>query len=64
MDQRSFTGYARSASYLPREGAAYERLRAGLEELFERFADTEGFVTFPYRTRVYRGDLIPAGTAA
>lgn len=64
MDGASFTGYARSASYLPREGPEYERLRDGLAQLFERFADAEGFVTFPYRTRVYRGDAIPAGTVA
>lgn len=64
MDRDCLHGYARSASYLPATGAGYDRLRAGLDELFERFADAGGFVSFAYRTVVFRGDLAPAGTTA
>jgi len=63
MDLDSFIGYARSASYLPREGPDYERLREGLEQLYRRYADDEGFVVFPYRTMVYRADLPHRGAA-
>ncbi|GAC1388890.1 MAG: class I SAM-dependent methyltransferase [Vulcanimicrobiaceae bacterium] len=61
MDLASFVGYARSCSYLPREGAAYERLRTGLEALYRQFADADGYVVFPYRTTAYRGDRVPRG---
>lgn len=56
MDEESFIGYARSASYLPRDGAGYNRLRAGLEAIYARHADTQGYVVFPYLTKVFRGD--------
>lgn len=56
MDWESFLGRARSSSYVPREGAGYQRLEAGLRELYERFADEEGFVQFGYCAVVHRGD--------
>lgn len=62
MDLQSFIGYARSASYLPREGPQYVRLRAGIEDLYQTYADGEGFVVFPYRTLVYRGDRGAGGS--
>lgn len=58
MDEAGFVGYARSASYLPRDGAGYQRLRDGLYAIFERYADAEGFVVFPYLTKVFRGDRL------
>gem|GEM_PF-6775242 len=36
MDQAGFIGYARSASYLPRQGPEYERMRAALETMYAR----------------------------
>ena len=56
MDHDNFIGYARSASYLPREGTEYGRLFGGLEEIYGRFADPEGYVVFPYLTKVFRAD--------
>lgn len=64
MDRQSLLGYARSASYLPAAGAGLDRLHRGLDVLFERFADGEGFVTFAYRAVAFRGDAAPAGTTA
>ncbi|MFN2529344.1 MAG: class I SAM-dependent methyltransferase [Candidatus Baltobacteraceae bacterium] len=56
MDEAGFIGYARSASYLPRQGPDYERMRAGLQAIYARHADPGGYVVFPYRTTVVRGD--------
>jgi ubiquinone/menaquinone biosynthesis C-methylase UbiE len=56
MDEAGFIGYARSTSYLPRDGAAYERLRDGLFAIYEQYADAEGFVVFPYLAKAFRGD--------
>ncbi|MDQ6929618.1 MAG: methyltransferase domain-containing protein [Candidatus Eremiobacteraeota bacterium] len=56
MDAAAFIGYARSCSYLPVQGAQYDRLRAGLEEIYNRFRDAGGYVVFAQRTQAYRAD--------
>lgn len=57
MTLEGLVGYARSASYLPHRGPDYARLDAGLSRIYERFADRNGIVRFPYRTVVHRGDV-------
>ena len=46
-------GRATSASYVPREGAALEELRARLTALFERFRGADGAVAMRYDTNVH-----------
>ncbi len=46
-------GRATSASYVPREGAAFERLSELLTELYERHRDARGRVTMRYVTQVF-----------
>jgi SAM-dependent methyltransferase len=48
-----FIGRARSASYVPKSGAAGERMLALLRALYEQYADANGFVTMVYDTEVY-----------
>jgi len=53
LDLAGLLGRARSASYVPKEGALGERLTRLLEELFERRRDARGRVQLRYRTQVY-----------
>lgn len=46
-------GRARSASYVPKEGARHERMVEALGALHRRFADGAGTVRLRYTTRVY-----------
>jgi hypothetical protein len=48
-------GFTRSASYLPREGAAHEALRAELQVLYER-SSRSGLPAFRWVTRAYLAD--------
>ena len=52
LDLAGLLGRARSASYVPKEGAAWERLKRGLRSLFSRFA-AHGVVTLAYTVHVY-----------
>lgn len=49
-------GRARSASYVPREGDRWERLRSILTGLHARHADDRGTVRLCYVTRLYLAD--------
>jgi SAM-dependent methyltransferase len=53
MTLDGLAGRALSASYVPKVGAAHERLVAGLRGAHERHADLDGIVRMRYRTRVY-----------
>ena len=53
LDLAGLIGRARSASYVPKSGAAGERLLSLLRALFERHDDGSGFVTLVYDTEVY-----------
>jgi SAM-dependent methyltransferase len=53
LDFDGFIGRARSASYVPKSGAAGERMLALLRALYERYADANGFVTMVYDTEVF-----------
>lgn len=53
LDLAGLIGRARSASYVPRSGAAGERLVSLLRALHERHADGSGFVTLVYETEVF-----------
>jgi SAM-dependent methyltransferase len=53
LDLTGLIGRARSASYVPKSGAAGERLVSLLRALHERHADASGFVTLVYETEVF-----------
>ncbi|MGJ5672029.1 MAG: class I SAM-dependent methyltransferase [Nostochopsis sp.] len=52
LDLTAFIGRATSASYVPRQGQAYEQLISGLQELYQNFCDERGFVHMVYCTSV------------
>lgn len=53
LDLDGLIGRARSASYMPKTGAAGERLLALLRALHGTHADRDGFVTLVYETEVF-----------
>ena len=53
LDRAGLIGRAESASYVPKEGPASERLRERLAGLFERYRDEHGHVEMRYVTSVY-----------
>jgi SAM-dependent methyltransferase len=59
LDLPGLIGRAASASYVPREGPAFDRLRGMLTRLFERHRDDDGTVVMRYVTRLYLADRIP-----
>jgi SAM-dependent methyltransferase len=54
LDRQGLIGRAVSASYVPKEGPAFERLRRLLIDLYERHRDEWGFVRLRYVTKLYR----------
>jgi SAM-dependent methyltransferase len=58
LSLKGLIGRARSASYLPREGALYEQFIADLEKLYQQFCDQDGFVYMAYCTSVHLGDPV------
>lgn len=54
LDLDGLIGRARSASYVPKDRAAGERLRELLRVPHERHADADGLVTLVHETEVYR----------
>jgi SAM-dependent methyltransferase len=54
LDADGLIGRARSASYVPKTGAAGDRLIALLRALHAQYADVHGLVTLVYETLVYR----------
>ena len=59
LDLPGLIGRARSASYVPKDGASAERLLERLRDLHQRFADGTGHVTLVYETEVYRAARTP-----
>ena len=53
LDLDGLIGRAMSVSYIPREGEAQQQLISGLEELYNRDRDENGFVYLTYHTSVY-----------
>jgi SAM-dependent methyltransferase len=53
LDLSGLIGRVQSVSYLPREGAAYQQLVSGLQELYDRWADDRGLIYLVYCTSVY-----------
>lgn len=53
LDLAGFLGRARSASYCPREGPAWERLAAHLTEMHASHADAAGLVRLRYVASLY-----------
>jgi SAM-dependent methyltransferase len=61
FDFESLKGRARSASYTPEPGTAnFEPMFAKLKEIFKAH-ESDGIVTFEYKTSVYYGHLTPNG---
>lgn len=53
FDAAGLLGRARSASYVPSEGEAFEAMREALESLHAKWRDTEALVTLKYATEVF-----------
>jgi len=53
-----FIGRATSASYVPKAGEAFERLKAMLTEIFARYRESDGLATIRYETQVWRSEKI------
>lgn len=53
LDLPGLVGRARSTSYLPREGTAYQQLASSLQESYNHWADDQGLVYLIYYTSVY-----------
>ncbi|MDJ0795685.1 MAG: class I SAM-dependent methyltransferase [Calothrix sp. MO_167.B12] len=58
LDLDGLIGRAVSASYVPREGAAYEELITGLQDLYQRCCDKYGFVYMAYLTTVHLAESV------
>jgi SAM-dependent methyltransferase len=58
LDLDGLIGRARSASYVPKSGAAGERLLGLLRALHGQYADAAGFVTLVYETEVFRSQKL------
>lgn len=58
LDLDGLIGRSRSASAVPKEGPAADRLRELLEALHARFADADGLVTLVYETELYRASRL------
>ena len=54
LDRAGLVGRATSASYVPKDGERFTRLKAMLDELWERHHDAGGNVTLRYVTKVFR----------
>ena len=53
LTYEALLGRCRSCSYLPKTGAAYEELMAGLKQIFHRWKSAESTVDLLYKTHVY-----------
>lgn len=53
LDREGLIGRAMSVSYIPREGQALEQLISGLEELYNRSCNENGYIYLTYRTSIY-----------
>ena len=53
VDIAGLIGRAKSASYIPQSGSAWEKIISDLTELYETHCDDRGLVSLVYKTRVY-----------
>lgn len=53
LELEGLIGRAMSSSYIPREGEAQQQLVSGLQELYNRERNENGFVYMTYHTSVY-----------
>jgi len=53
LDLPGLIGRAASASYVPKQGEGFERLKEWLTSLFESHRDQTGRITLRYRTDVF-----------
>ena len=53
LDRAGLIGNANSRSYVPQNGAAYEQLITGLNQLYDRWVDAQGLVYLNYQTKVF-----------
>ncbi len=58
LDLAGLIGRAKSVSYLPSEGLAYEQLISSLQDLYQQFHNENGFIYMVYRTSVHLGDVV------
>ena len=58
MPLEGFIGRAASASYVPKEGEAFERLKSMLTAIYEKFREPDGLVTMQYLTQVWRSEKV------
>ncbi|MEQ1823247.1 MAG: class I SAM-dependent methyltransferase [Fimbriimonadaceae bacterium] len=56
LDREAIIGRALSSSYWPKEGIEFEQSVARLNQVFDEH-QTDGFVTFPYITELFLGQL-------
>ena len=54
LDREGLVGRAVSASFVPKQGAAFLALRERLDALFDRHRDARGRVRMRYVTKLYR----------
>lgn len=62
VDREGLPGRAISASYVPKEGPRFARLKQLLAELWERHRDADGLVTLRYRTKLAVAARLPSAT--
>ncbi len=58
LDKSGLIGRAKSVSYLPSQGEAYEQVISDLENLYQRFHNEQGFVYMTYCTSVHLGEPV------
>ena len=57
LDLTGLIGRAKSVSYLPNQGEAYQQAISQLEDLYQQFKNQNGFVYITYRTSVHLGEV-------
>lgn len=58
VDLAAFIGRATSASYVPKEGESFERLKGMLTDAFARHREADGLLTMRYATEVWRAERL------
>ncbi len=64
LDRDGAIGRMRSSSYAPRTGPELEGLLAGLDALFTRLADADGYVELAYQTELWTATMTAAAANA
>jgi ubiquinone/menaquinone biosynthesis C-methylase UbiE len=60
LDVAGLLGLAKSRSYTPQSGTAYETLLDRLTQLHQEFCHPEGFATMVYQTNIFLADRLPS----